>query len=138
MSSLVDRIGYEVGKVLHRNLGRFLRAYEGKSEPLAEAKLERLVKGVTRPPGHDVADEPKGAEIVPLHQSDLDEEIAEMRADWDKIHGWMLIRFYSDGSYGITPFGCLHADMLALAGALLTDEALDKCRSVRDEPEDGA
>lgn len=138
MSDLIDRLQYAVGKVLHKRLGQVLRAYESKGEPLTEAKLERLVKGVMRPPGHDAKDEPQGAEVVPLHQTDLDQEIAEMRADWDKIHGWILIRFYNDGGYGITPFGCLHAEMLALAGALLTDEALEKCRSVHEGEEDGA
>jgi len=134
---LVEYLGYTVAKALHREVESVIRDYEREHSPTLVAKHPPLhvVPDSATPP--QTVSEAHATEIIPLKTSDLDREIDQMRAEFDQIHGWLLFRFYNDGSHTYVTFGCCHPEHLALAGAVLAQEALIAChRAVPPDPID--
>lgn len=124
---LVEKLGYSFAKALRQECDGLIRDYErGHTRNMEKAKppLHGVPEPGTPPSAADLA---HAAEIIPLKSSDLDREIDQMRAEFDEIHGWLLFRFYHDGSHTYVTFGCCHPEHLALAGAVLTQEALIEC-----------
>lgn len=126
---LTEKLGYNFAKALRQECDDLIREYERKygSTGVASAKppLHAPPEPGDAPRASDLA---HAAEIIPLKASDLDREIQEMKAEFDQIHGWLVFRFYHDGSHTYVTFGCCHPEHLALAGAVLTQEALIECR----------
>ena len=134
---LVEYLGYTVAKALHREVEGVIRDYEREHSPTLVSNKPPLhvVSDLGLPP--QTASEAHATEIIPLKTSDLDREIDQMRAEFDQIHGWLLFRFYNDGSHTYVTFGCCHPEHLALAGAVLAQEALIAChRAVPPDPID--
>jgi hypothetical protein len=126
---LVERLAYFVVRGLRDELDDIVREYEAKHEPPTEAELAKMVADLS-PADHlpETPSELHAAGIIPLKVSDLDREIEEMRTQFDELHGWLLFRFYNDGSHSYVTFGCWHPEQLTLAGAVLTHEALIESR----------
>lgn len=117
---LVERLGYFVARGLRAELDDIVREYEAEHEPPPLPVLHQPPDG--QPP--ETPSELHATGVIPLKVSELDHEIAEMRGEFDELHGWLIFRFYNDGSHSYTMFGCWHPEHLALAGAVLTHEGL--------------
>jgi hypothetical protein len=134
---LTKKLGYSFARALRQECDGIIREYE---------REHALTLGAGKPPLHGTpepgmpplaADLAHAAEIIPLKASDLDREIDQMRAEFNQIHGWLIFRFYNDGSHTYVTFGCCHPEHLALAGAVLTQEALIEChRAIPPDPID--
>ena len=121
---LVERLGYFVARGLRAELDGIVRDYEAEHEPPPLPVLHQPPEDC--PP--ETPSELHATGVIPLRVSELDQEVAEMRGQFDEIHGWLMFRFYNDGSHSYVTFGCCHPEHLALAGAVLTHGGLIQSR----------